>query len=162
MFPKRAEISMSQNSLKPQLGGPQLRLQPPVAAPASPTAPTARKVVRVAVIGCGAISRQFHLPILAGHEHVTLATLVDRDLKRAEELARGYGVARVVADAAELTAQDVDAAVIATPPFHHAPCAKQLMQRGIHVLVEKPMATSYTDAQAMVRTAQEHGVTLAV
>ena len=70
--------------------------------------------------------------------------------------------ARVVADAAELRREDIDAAIIATPPFHHAPCAKLLMQRGIHVLVEKPMATSYADAEAMVRTAQEHGVVLAV
>src|SRR5262249_3999939 len=36
------------------------------------------------------------------------------------------------------------------------------MQQGIHVLVEKPMATNYADAAAMVRTAQEHGVALAV
>lgn len=65
-------------------------------------------------------------------------------------------------DAADLRPEDIDAAIIATPPFHHAPCAIQLMQRGIHVFVEKPMATRYDDALAMVRTAEEHGVTLGV
>jgi predicted dehydrogenase/nucleoside-diphosphate-sugar epimerase len=116
----------------------------------------------VAVVGCGAISRELHLPILAGHEAVQLTALVDRDRQRAGELARGYGVERVLADAAELSPEFVDAAIVATPPSHHAPGSIQLMQKGLHVLVEKPMATSHDDAMAMVRTAQEHGVILAV
>ena len=119
-------------------------------------------LVRVALIGCGAISAQMHLPILAGHEGVRLVALVDRDVKRAGDFARGYGVARVLADIEELGQGEFDAVIIATPPFHHAPCAIKLMQSGVHVLVEKPMATNYDDAVAMVRTAQEHGVALAV
>ncbi len=118
--------------------------------------------LRLALIGCGAISAQMHLPILAGHEGIRLVALVDRDVKRAGDFARGYGVGRVLADVEELGQGEFDAAIIATPPFHHAPCAIQLMQRGIHVLVEKPLATNYEDAVAMVRTAQEHGVALAV
>ncbi len=118
--------------------------------------------IRVALIGCGAISRQLHLPILAGHEDIRLTALVDRDMTRAEEVARSYGIKRVVLDAAELQADEIDAAIIATPPFHHAPCAIQLMQRGIHVLVEKPMATSYQDAVAMVETAEQTGTVLSV
>jgi predicted dehydrogenase/nucleoside-diphosphate-sugar epimerase len=123
---------------------------------------SATQLVRVAVIGCGRISQELHLPILAGHERIRLAALVDRDLQRAQDLAKGYGVARVVTDAAELDQEEIDAAVVATPPFHHAPCAIALMRRGIHVLVEKPMATSYADAAAMVQAAEESGVMLAV
>jgi nucleoside-diphosphate-sugar epimerase/predicted dehydrogenase len=65
-------------------------------------------------------------------------------------------------DAADLRPEEIDAAIIATPPFHHAPCAIQLMKRGIHIFVEKPMATRYADALSMVRTAEEHGVVLGV
>jgi predicted dehydrogenase/nucleoside-diphosphate-sugar epimerase len=118
--------------------------------------------LRLALIGCGAISQQMHLPVLAGHEGIELAALVDRDVKRAGELAKGYGVATVLADAAELDGARIDAAIVATPPFHHAPCSIELMRRGIHVLVEKPMATRYADAAEMVRTAEEQGVVLHV
>jgi predicted dehydrogenase/nucleoside-diphosphate-sugar epimerase len=118
--------------------------------------------VRVALIGCGKVSADLHLPILAGHEGIELVAMVDRDAKRCAELAQGYGVPRVMEDAADLRPGEVDAAIIATPPFHHASCAIQLMQRGIHVFVEKPMATRYADALAMVRTAEEYGVVLGV
>jgi predicted dehydrogenase/nucleoside-diphosphate-sugar epimerase len=118
--------------------------------------------VRVALIGCGKIAQDYHLPILAGHEGIHLVALVDRDVKRCGELAQGYRVPRVMEDATYLRPDDIDAAIIATPPFHHAPCAIQLMQRDIHVFVEKPMATRYADALAMVRAAEEHGVALGV
>jgi predicted dehydrogenase/nucleoside-diphosphate-sugar epimerase len=118
--------------------------------------------LRVALIGCGAISQQLHLPILAGHEEIKLAALVDRDLDRAQEFAKGYGVETVKGDANELPLDDIDAAIVATPPFHHAPCTISLLRRGIHVLVEKPMATNYADAQAMVEAAEESGSVLSV
>lgn len=118
--------------------------------------------LRVAVIGCGAITQQLHLPVLAGHEGVQLIALVDRDIQRAKTLAQGYGVHTVLADTQAFEELHIQAAVIATPPFHHAPCAIDLLQRGIHVLVEKPMATTYQDAVAMVETAAAYGVTLAV
>ena len=81
---------------------------------------------------------------------------------RAQEMADGYGVTLVLTDAAELDSDQIDAAIVATPPFHHAPCSIDLMKRGIHVLVEKPMATTYQDAVDMVRTAEQQGVVLSV
>src|ERR1043166_7433838 len=128
-----------------------------VAALAAPdrSAPAGR--LRVALIGCGAISQSLHLPVLAGHESIRLAALVDRAIGRAEQLARGYGVPLVVADAADLSSDGIDAAIIATPAAHHAPCAIDLMRRGIHVLVEKPMALTSADAERMGQVAGETG-----
>jgi predicted dehydrogenase/nucleoside-diphosphate-sugar epimerase len=117
---------------------------------------------RLAVVGCGAIAQEFHLPVLAGHDGLRLTALVDRDEARAREVARGYGVPEVHTDAAALTPGQVDAVLVATPPAHHAPCALDLMRRGLHVLVEKPMAVSVAEAEAMVRAADEAGVVLAV
>jgi nucleoside-diphosphate-sugar epimerase/predicted dehydrogenase len=97
---------------------------------------------------------------LAGHEGVRVAALVDRDMSRARELAKSYGVTTVVADAGELPAGSIDAAVVATPPFHHASCCVELSRRGAHVLVEKPMAVTIGDARAMVEAAREAGVVL--
>lgn len=118
--------------------------------------------LRIAVIGCGAVARQFHLPVLAGHKHVELAALVDRNVESARELAASYRVPRVCADASELSQSVVDAAVICTPPVHHARCAIELAARGIHVFVEKPMATNCVDAQAMVAAADANQVVLSV
>src|SRR5436190_4796968 len=78
-------------------------------------------LVRVALVGCGAIAKSLHLPVLAGHEGVELAALVDRDVARAGELARGYGVPAVLADVNDLDPRRIDAAIVATPPQHHAP-----------------------------------------
>jgi len=118
--------------------------------------------VRVALVGCGAISQSLHLPVLAGHEGIRLTALVDRARDRAEQLAKGYGVSIVASDAAELSAESVDAAILATPASHHAPGAIDLMRRGIHVLVEKPMALTARDAEEMVRVADETDRRLAV
>ena len=118
--------------------------------------------VRVAVIGCGAITRSYHLPVLAGHDGVRVTALVDRDAVRARELAAVYGVDQVLADATELTTDLIDAAVVATPPFHHAPCCLDLAGKGIHVLVEKPMAVTGAEARAMAGAARRAGVVLTV
>src|SRR5262245_2719440 len=88
-----------------------------------PRGPAPSAPVRVAVIGCGYIAQQMHLPVLAGHEGFELVALVDRDAARAGELAKGYGVPTVLADATKLDLERIDVAIIATPPFHHASCA---------------------------------------
>ncbi|HYV35948.1 MAG TPA: Gfo/Idh/MocA family oxidoreductase, partial [Gemmataceae bacterium] len=117
--------------------------------------------LRFALIGCGAISRQFHLPVLAGHDGIHLAAVVDRDAVRAKAVAAEYKVPLALQDAAELTPDLVDAVILATPPAHHASGAMALIRRGIHVLVEKPLAINSDDAEEMVRVADEAGVVLA-
>ncbi len=118
--------------------------------------------LRVALVGCGAVAREFHLPVLAGHDKVRLVALVDRAVGGAKELAAAYGVGTVLGDAEGLDADTVDAVVIATPPYHHAGAAISFMKRGLHVLVEKPMALSVAEAEEMVRVGEEHGVVLSV
>jgi predicted dehydrogenase len=93
---------------------------------------------------------------------VRLTALVDRDMTRATELAKFYKVEKVLGDASELDTRLVDAVLVATPPFHHAPCCIDLVERGLHVLVEKPMAVNLEQAKAMVRAAEEAGVVLSV
>ena len=118
--------------------------------------------LKIAIIGCGAIAEQIHIPIIAGHECCSLVALVDQNTRRAKQLADAYSVKMVLADASELNRSDVDAAIICTPPAHHAACAIELLNRGIHVLVEKPMATAYDDALRMVKAAADSGAVLSV
>ena len=118
--------------------------------------------IRVALVGCGAVSRENLLPVLAGHDGVALGPLVDRDERRARELADAYGVSSVLTDAAQLSREQVDAVILATPPSHHAPATIALAAKGLHVFVEKPMAITAGEAGAMVEAAERAGVALSV
>jgi predicted dehydrogenase len=69
--------------------------------------------------------------------------------------------ARAVTDAAGILG-DVDAAVIAVPTVAHLAVARPFLERGIHVLIEKPIAISIAEADALIALAARHGATLAV
>ncbi|MEQ1869326.1 MAG: NAD-dependent epimerase/dehydratase family protein [Vicinamibacterales bacterium] len=117
---------------------------------------------RIAVVGCGAVSRASLLPVLAGHDGVRVGPLIDRDKQRARDLADEYNVQTVMTDIDGLSKDIVDGVILATPPAHHAAAAIALAQKGLHVLVEKPMAITAGDAEAMVQAADAAGVALSV
>src|SRR4249919_2437384 len=106
---------------------------------ASPDPSNVRRL-RLIVVGCGAVTRNSLLPVLAGHDRIEIVALVDRDVARARELADAYGISRIHDDASAVGASEADAAVVATPPAHHAPATLDFIARGWHVFVEKPMA----------------------
>jgi predicted dehydrogenase/nucleoside-diphosphate-sugar epimerase len=116
----------------------------------------------VAVIGCGAVTQHYHLPVLAGHERFRIAALVDPDTARAQHLAALYDVPLVFPAAGQIGPDIADGALIATPPALHVRGAIELTRRGMHVLVEKPMALSVTDAERVVAAARERGAVLSV
>lgn len=118
--------------------------------------------VRLALVGCGAIAQQMYLPVLAGHEGIELVALVDRDKDRVEKLAKAFKVPEIYVDIADIPTGHIDAAILATPPAHHAPGTIALLEKGMHVLVEKPMATCLADAQAMCQAADSANRTLVV
>ena len=119
------------------------------------------ETLRIAVVGCGAIAELQHLPALAASRAARATALVDRDLSRARSLARRWGVARVAADVGEVLGE-VDAAIVALPNHLHAPVAGELLRQGVHVLVEKPMAPTVAECDAMIAAAASSGATLAV
>lgn len=115
--------------------------------------------VRLAIIGCGAATATLHLPALQAIGWRP-AMLIDPDLGRAEAAAQPSGAAA----AADLSAlpDDITAAVIATPHHLHAPVACALLEKGIHVLVEKPIAETEADARRMLDSARRGGGSLFV
>lgn len=132
-----------------------------VAAGASVLAARGGRPVRLGILGCGAVVERLHLPATRRVEGLDVVVLVDRDAGRARELARRFGVPDARTDFEELDGR-IDAALIALPNHLHAPVAIDLLKRGIAVLVEKPMALSGADAQAMVEAAAAAGVPLQV
>jgi predicted dehydrogenase len=117
--------------------------------------------LRLAVVGCGAVAQLHHLPALAASRAARAVALVDRDLERARALARRWGVPRAAADVGDVLGE-VDAAIVALPNHLHAPVAIELLRRRVPVLVEKPMAPTVAECDAMIAAAAEAGVPLAV
>jgi len=117
--------------------------------------------LRLAIIGCGAITEQGHLPAAAGVRGVQLVALVDKNLARAQSLAAKHPDVRAFDDYRPLI-EAIDAAIVALPPSLHAPVSIELLERGVHVLVEKPMARNLSECDAMIAAAQRGGATLAV
>src|SRR6478735_3985560 len=92
---------------------------------------------RVAVIGAGSFGRN-HLRVIHHSEHALLAGVFDLDSARTAEAAQQFGCP-VFASLEELAA-NADAAVVATPTVTHAEIGCLLMEHGLDVLVEKPIA----------------------
>ena len=92
-----------------------------------------------------------------------LLAVVDRNAARAGELAARYGVAAFTTVGQLLCgAPDVEAVSVATPTSSHLEVASALLEAGKHVLVEKPVAATVADAEALTRHARERGALLAV
>jgi predicted dehydrogenase len=124
------------------------------------TKPNTSKV-RLAVVGCGAVAQIHHVPAIAASGRVEAAVLVDADEKRARALAQQYGVPEVATDYRELPGR-VEGAVVALPNSLHAPVSIELLRRGVHVLVEKPMAMTVAECDAMIEAARAGRAVLAV
>jgi predicted dehydrogenase len=114
---------------------------------------------RIAVIGVGHLGRH-HARILAAMEGVVLTAVVDAIPERAAEIA-GVAGTRAFTDHREL-AGEVDAVVVAVPTEQHCEVAVPFLERGVPVLVEKPMSRTVGDADRMIGAARAGGTILAV
>jgi predicted dehydrogenase len=114
----------------------------------------------VAVVGVGAFGRNharvFHQLSQQG-EPVVLRAVVDPDLSRADAVAKEYG-AQAFASVEQLvtTRPEVQAASVAVPTLHHLAIARTLMEAGVDVLIEKPLASSISEADELISFAKAH------
>lgn len=121
-----------------------------------------KNLFKIAVVGIGKISIGSHIPAVLGSAGATLVALVDPDVSRAKRTAAEFGLnIEIKASLRELNG-DIDGVIIATPNHTHAPLAIEAMERGYHVLIEKPVASTLKDAQAIVETQEKTGKTVAV
>ncbi len=118
--------------------------------------------IRVAVIGCGAISKHRHIPEYAANPHVELVAFCDPVPGRAQAYADQHGGVAFTDYKKMLADIKPDAVSVCTPNALHAPVSIDAANAGAHVLVEKPMATSDADAAAMIEAARNKGVHLMV
>ena len=115
--------------------------------------------LRLAVVGTGHLGR-IHAQLAAALDEVHLVAVVDSDPAACAAVAADTG-AQPLSDCRDLFGQ-VDAAVVATPTKCHFQVAQQLMQGGLHLLVEKPLAATLSEANAMVTLARQKQIVLQV
>ena len=115
--------------------------------------------LRVATIGVGHLGRH-HARLLATLPDVSFVAAVDLVAERAQAAVAG-SAAEALADYRALFGR-VDAVTVAVPTVDHLRVATEFLERGVHVLVEKPMAASLAEADAMLAAARTSGATLAI
>ncbi|MBM3880506.1 MAG: Gfo/Idh/MocA family oxidoreductase [Verrucomicrobia bacterium] len=121
-------------------------------------------MLKVAILGAGAISDSHLEAYLAFPDRCRVVALADVFPEKAAEKAARHGLeAAVFKGCADLIAgAEFDLASVCLPPFGHADATIELLRAGKHVLVEKPMATCLEECDAMVAAAREGGRVLSV
>lgn len=120
-------------------------------------------MIRYAVVGAGWISQEAFLPGAGQSGNSKVVALVTGDLAKGAKLAAFHNIEQVVpyADYDALLASDaIDAVYIALPNSMHADYAIRAAKAGKHIMVEKPLATSIDEAEAMIAAARVAGVYL--
>jgi predicted dehydrogenase len=122
------------------------------------------KKIRYAVVGLGHIAQTAVLPAFKHAENSELAAVVTGNREKDRELSERYRVKAYTYDDLEsaLEKERVDAVYIATPNNLHREYTERAAQAGVHVLCEKPMATTQDDCEAMMRTAARNNVKLMI
>jgi predicted dehydrogenase len=117
-------------------------------------------LLRVGVVGVGVMGSN-HARVFADLAGVKLVGVADPELKQRQFVAGALGCSGH-SDLEELLAEGVDAVTIAAPTHLHRQLALTCISHGVHVLVEKPIAPSVEDGQAIIAAARRTGVTLMV
>jgi glucose-fructose oxidoreductase len=123
-----------------------------------------KKKVRYAVVAGGQISQQAFMPGIGRTDNSTLAALVTRDPLKADKLAKQYDIKAWSYEQYDelLKSGEIDAVYVAMPNFLHMQYAVPALEAGIHVLLEKPMASSVAEAEQIIAAQQKSGAKLMV
>lgn len=126
---------------------------------------TVSKPLKIALVGCGAVSSLYYVPALQTLDklgQVQVSALFDPNLANATLIHKSFPIAKVIQSFDELSQLTLDLAIVASPPQFHAPQTIQLLKSGVNVLCEKPMALTVAEGEAMVQAANETNRLLAI
>jgi predicted dehydrogenase len=117
-----------------------------------------KKTVRLAILGTGRMA-DFQAERFREISDCEIVAAVDVDRVRAEAFCKKHGIATAYTSVEEIHArEDIDAVTNVTPDAFHAPLSIKCLQAGKHVMCEKPLALSYSDARRMVGVARKTGL----
>jgi predicted dehydrogenase len=123
--------------------------------------PIVDRPIRMAVVGLGQIA-ELVLPTYAGSDDVEVIALCDIDMKRCDRWGATFPTAFRTTDLEQLLGVDADVVDVLVPTPIHGPVATRVLDAGFHVQVQKPVARSLEDADAMISAAAASGAFLRV
>ncbi|UZD21251.1 Gfo/Idh/MocA family oxidoreductase [Algoriphagus halophytocola] len=115
--------------------------------------------IKTAIVGFGSVAEKMHAPLITVCPDLDLVASVERRTNRCEEL---YGTQTFRSLEDLLQADAADLIVITTPNEYHFPMAKQCLEAGKHVVVDKPVTIYAHEAEELHRLAEERGLVLSV
>lgn len=125
--------------------------------PSTP-APHGRPTIRVGIIGTGQFAQACHIPGVKSHPAAEIVAVCGRRLDSTRELAARFDIPQVYTDYRDLCRDpDVDAVSIVTPNLWHREQAVLALEHGKHVLCEKPLGITVSDAEQMLAAARASG-----
>ena len=114
---------------------------------------------QVGLLGAGWWAAEAHLPAIAGHPRARIAAIQTRSAEKAAKLLAQFDIGVAVTTAEELLAlPGLDAVIISSTPQVHYAQAKAALERGLHVLIEKPMTLGAAESAELLALAEEKGV----
>lgn len=117
--------------------------------------------IRLAVIGLGAMGKN-HARVTADTEGISLCAVVDADQKTRENFSRTFSVPSFDSVSQMLSGTQLDAAIVAVPTAHHLAVGRELIGAGVHVFLEKPIAPTPEQGEALIAAADAAKVKLTV
>src|ERR1039458_2214618 len=122
------------------------------------------KKLKAVIIGSGLIANLKHIPAFKRHsDKVELSAICDLNLEAAQKVAATSNIATAYSSIPEMLSKEKpDMVDICTPPKTHAPIAIECMNAGSNVLIEKPMAMSIEDCDAIIATSRANKVKVCV
>ena len=121
------------------------------------------KKVRIGVIGAGWWATFAHIPAVQSHADAELVAVQSRERAKAEKIACDFGAKHACTSVEELLAlPELDAVIVASTPNVHYSQAKAALERGLHVLIEKPMTFTAAEARELVALAVRKNVQLLI
>ncbi len=116
--------------------------------------------MKIGIVGCG-LNSDYHVNFARAYQGADIIGLVDRDAEKAQKCASQFGIKGIFSSIRELVEKaNPEVIHILTPPRTHFALAKEAMESGCHVLVEKPLGLNFEEAKALYDVAEKQGVKL--
>ena len=120
------------------------------------------RTLRVALVGCGKVADQ-HVDAIHRVANCEIVSLCDRELLMARQLGERFGISACFSNLSDmLRSTSPDVVHITTPPQSHYSLAKQCLESGSHVYLEKPFTVTAREAQSLIDLAENRGLKITV
>lgn len=116
----------------------------------------------IVIIGLGNIARTRHIPSALASKGLNVVGFVDRNAERLANVSKEFGVKNCWSPDELRSIENIDGAIVCTPPMDHAATIEACIDNGWHVLTEKPFTMTVEEADALLKKAEHKGLVLSV